>query len=161
MSAWSRGVTRGGGPSGFTLLEMIVVLVVMGLVLAFVVPSIGRGSGRHALAATARDVAAALRLARDRAIARNRPTRFIANGNAFGLNEDKDLRHAPRGIALTAFADGRKTLGEGGGAIDFFPDGSSTGGGIDVTNGAAHYAVVIDWITGDVSVQAQPATPRP
>jgi len=157
-SPGSRCVPSGFGHSGFTLIEMIVVLVIISLVLSLVVMNLGRSSGRYALAATAHDVAASLRLARDRAIARNEPTQFVADAGAFGPSGDRQFRHVPRGIALTAFGIDQADPGRHADAIRFFPDGSSTGGRIDLTDGAAHYAVYVAWINGNVSIQ--PAPPR-
>lgn len=158
--AGSREERGRDGQSGFTLIEMIVVLVIIALVLALVVPNIGRSTGRYAVAATAYDVAAAMRLARDRAIVESRPTRFLANADAFGPGGDRPLQHVPRGIALTVFGDDQGESGGRGDDIRFFPDGSSSGGRVDVTDGAAHYSVSVEWINGDVSIQSQRSAQR-
>jgi prepilin-type N-terminal cleavage/methylation domain-containing protein len=60
------------GTAGFTLIEMIVVLVVLGLALGLVMTRGPVHSRRLELDATARQVAGALRLARSRAIAEER-----------------------------------------------------------------------------------------
>jgi general secretion pathway protein H len=159
-SGGSRPAPGAFGQFGFTLLEMIVVLVIIGLVLSLIAPNFGRGSGRYAVAATAHDVAAALRLARDQAIARDRPTRFVAGADGFGANGDGHLRHVPRGITLVVSDAAQTDAGSDAGAIRFFPDGSSTGGGIDVTDGTARYAVIVNWLNGNVSIRPRPAAPR-
>jgi general secretion pathway protein H len=156
ISARSRSMPPGPPAPGFTLIEMIVVLAVIALVLTLAVPNLGRSPGTHALAATAHDVAAALRLARNRAITRNRPTRFLAMAGSFGAGDGNALQPVPRGIALEVSG------GDAGGRADdirFFPDGSSTGGRIDVTAGAARYAVLVDWINGNVSIEAGRTAP--
>lgn len=156
-SARSGEVPGGIGPLGFTLIEMIVVLVIIGLALALIMPNLGRGIGRYTLAATAHDVAAALRLARDQAITRNRPIQFFAEADTFGSGEDGQRRHVPRGITLTVF-DGMQThSGKHTDAVQFFPDGSSSGGTINLIAEAARYAVLVDWVNGNVSIQPQPA----
>jgi len=146
--------------SGFTLIEMMVVLAIIGLVLGLIVPNIGRGAGHYALVATARDIAATLRLTRERAISTNRPIRFVAATDTFGSSEDKKLRHVPWGIALTI--SDRVQLGSGNSTdrIQFFPDGSSSGGAVEVIDGAARYAVVVDWISGNVSIEPRSSTAR-
>jgi general secretion pathway protein H len=158
ISARSRSIPPGSRSPGFTLIEMIVVLAVIALVLAIAIPNLGRSPARPALAATAHDVAASLRLARNRAITRNRPTRFLATAGSFGAGDGNALQPVPRGIALEVSGggiDGRMD------DIRFFPDGSSTGGRIDVTAGAARYAVLVDWINGNVSIEAgRMAPPR-
>lgn len=158
--AESRRVPGGCCAAGFTLIEMIVVLAVIGLVLALVLPNLGHSSGRYALAATAHDVAATLRIARDRAIARNRPTRFVANASSFGSAEDHHLRQVPPGITLSIVGREQTVTRDRASGIRFFPDGSSTGGRIDLKAGTARYAVLVDWLNGDVSIEAQPAAPQ-
>lgn len=148
----------GDGEAGFTLLEMIVVLAIIGLALALVVPNIGQGPGRYAVASTARDIAGALRLARDRAITQDRTVQFIAEQSAFSVNGDGDLQRVPRGIALGVVGAEREEEPNGRtDTIRFFPDGSSSGGRIDVTGAAAHYSVSIEWLNGNVSIHANPA----
>ena len=53
---------------GFTLIEVLVVLVLLAALTAVAAPSIGRGFGAIELQTTARQVAATLRLARTRAV---------------------------------------------------------------------------------------------
>ncbi len=57
---------------GFTLIEVLVVLVLLAALTAVVAPSIGRGFGAIELQTTARQVAATLRLARARAVREQR-----------------------------------------------------------------------------------------
>ena len=59
---------RNGNTAGFTLLEMLVVLVLVGIITAVAVPVAGAGIQTLRLQSAARHVAAALRLARGRAI---------------------------------------------------------------------------------------------
>ena len=61
------------GAAGFTLMEILVVVVLLGLVLAIVVGAMPRRGGGVDLAGAAGDLAGALRLARARAIAFGRP----------------------------------------------------------------------------------------
>jgi general secretion pathway protein H len=53
---------------GFTLLEVLVVLVLLAAITAVVAPSLGRGIAILELQSTARHIAAALRLARSKAV---------------------------------------------------------------------------------------------
>ena len=57
---------------GFTLIEVLVVLVLMAALTAVVAPSIGRGLGAIELQTTARRIAATLRLARMKAVREQR-----------------------------------------------------------------------------------------
>lgn len=57
---------------GFTLIEVLVVLVLLAALTALVAPSVGRGFGAIELQTTARQVAATLRLARTRSVREQR-----------------------------------------------------------------------------------------
>lgn len=143
---------------GFTLLELTVALLIAALLLVMVVPS---GNHRYAsaeLRVSARDVAAALRLTRSRAIAANREAEFAL-----------DLAHAvyrpagaaapvplPNGTRIALFTAEEEMLSDTAGAIRFFPDGSSSGGGVALSRGGERYDVLVDWLTGGVSIHARP-----
>src|SRR4051794_19823168 len=78
---------------------------------------------------TARQIASGLRGARAAAIASNRPVDFLVDTEkgAFGYDRVSRLHGALR-LALFTTSDMR--AGNASGSIRFFPDGSSTGGGV-------------------------------
>lgn len=65
---------------GFTLLELIVTLAVLGIAIAVVTPAIGRGTDGLRTRAEVASFAATLRHARERAIATQRPFRVSIDG---------------------------------------------------------------------------------
>lgn len=138
---------------GFTLIEVLVVVAILGLSLALVV---GRGPLRSPtldVRAAAGQVASALRIARGQAIARNRTVPFVLDVAAGGYRVgDGPVQALPRGLRLRMTAVADQTAGERIGAISFLPDGSSTGGQVALAAGAARLAVGVDWLTGRVSV---------
>jgi general secretion pathway protein H len=67
---------------GFTLLELLVVLVIVGLTMGFVTVNMMQ-SERQALQNDAQRIALLLQLARDEAIVRNRPIAFEADGERY------------------------------------------------------------------------------
>jgi prepilin-type N-terminal cleavage/methylation domain-containing protein len=69
------GGGRGGRPPGFTLIELIVVLAVVAVAMAFVLPSVGRGTETLRLRSEAKRVAALVREARLQAVSQHRATR--------------------------------------------------------------------------------------
>lgn len=71
---------------GFTLLELLVVLVIVGIMLG-VVSFNAMPDARQALQGEAQRVALLLQLARDEAIVRNRPIAFEADGERFRFLE--------------------------------------------------------------------------
>lgn len=137
---------------GFTLLEMLVVVAILGLALALVANHGPRGNVALDLKGTAGTVSDTLRLARSRAIAVNRSVGVVFDIPAHALRVDgtppRFLSPAVE-LAVTATAD------EAAGslaAIRFAPDGSSSGGRVVLAEGGRHMQVGVDWLTGRVSV---------
>lgn len=81
--------------SGFTILELIVVVVIMGLALAIIIPSYGRFSESSSLEAEADKLASFLRLAGNLAVGAKTPVRLV-------FDSDKNVLRAyyvsPRGL---------------------------------------------------------------
>ena len=141
---------------GFTLLEMMIVLVILGLVAALVVM---RGPSRDPaldLRATAEAMAGGLRLARAQAISSGRPVSLMVDParHVWRIDTGTPTAIAPEvGVTVsTASATIPGTAPE----IGFAPDGSSTGGRIDLRAGERHLAVSADWLTGRISVTDAP-----
>jgi general secretion pathway protein H len=145
--------------AGFTLLELLVVLAILGLVAASM---IGRGppaQGGANARASAGALAALLREGRSRAIVENRPVGVlidVANRRA-GLEPMLD-RILPAGVRLTLVTARGELTPRGVGRIVFQSDGSSSGGRIDVEAAARRVSVGVDWLSGQVSL-AERRTP--
>ena len=76
---------------GFTLLELLVVLVIIGIMLGAVSFSTMQ-SNRQRLLTDVQRIAVLLQLAREEAIVRNRPTAFEANQNSYHFLVRNDNR---------------------------------------------------------------------
>lgn len=141
---------------GFTLIELLVVLAIASLLIAFVVPFGGGHADRAELARSVADMASALRITRSRAIHDDRPEALVvdvgqARYRGAGIAA---IGSFPAGTRLTLVTTEDEKENAALGLIRFFPDGSSTGGGITVVRGALRYDVVVDWLTGAVSVRS-------
>jgi general secretion pathway protein H len=138
---------------GFTLLELVVVLAIAALIIAAVLPVGGRRGGRE-LERAARDVAASLRLVRERAILANATTALTVDlEHGFYQGQGGRAAAFPRGaevrLATTADEEERPRIGR----IRFYPDGSASGGGVLLARDGERLAVLVDWLTGGVSVR--------
>jgi general secretion pathway protein H len=97
--------------------------------------------------AAAADVAGALRRARGRAIALDRPVLVVVDAARGSLSVDglPPVR-LPAGVGLSAAARD----------ISFAPDGSTSGGRVMLADGARRVLVGVDWLTGRVSIADAP-----
>ena len=139
---------------GFTLLELLVVLGINGLILAFVPGFVLRGQPDFDVEVAARAVANGLRETRSVALVENREQLFALDveERLFRTASMRAPVQMERGIELTFQTARSELLSESIGQIRFFPDGSSTGGRIGLTLDGRHAEVTVDWLTGLVAV---------
>jgi general secretion pathway protein H len=139
---------------GFTLLELMVVLVIGALAYTVILGVPLRGPSTADLKAAARTLAAGLRQAQTTAMATRRDATLVLDleSRQFEVSGVQGARELPRDIELKLFTDQKEAISEKKGAIRFYPDGSSTGGRITVASGERKFLVDVDWITGRVSI---------
>jgi general secretion pathway protein H len=139
---------------GFTLLELLVVLAIIGAVLALVSGFALRGQPGLDVDIAARAVADALRQARSHAVLQNRDQLFALDveERLFRIDGQRAPVQMDKDIELTFHSARSEVMSETIGQIRFFPDGSATGGRIGLTLDGRHVEVKVDWLTGLVSV---------
>ena len=133
---------QGSTRAGFTLIEMIVVLAVLGLVLTIVLQRGPTRSPSLDLRAASRSLTDALRQARGRAIATDRPV-LVTAGQARAALDRLGSRvtlelHSPPGEHA------------GNGTLRFDPDGGATAALIRLSEGDADVDIGIDWFSGQI-----------
>ena len=140
--------------TGFTLLEVILVLVIGVAAYALILTVPMRGSSSADLKAAARTLAAGLRHAQTMAMATRRDSALTVDveSREFTVAGDSSVRQLPKDLEIKLYTAQTEVTSERRGAIRFYPDGSSTGGRITVTSGERKYLVDVDWLTGRVSI---------
>jgi general secretion pathway protein H len=138
---------------GFTLIEVIVTLAILGFALVLVVGYKPPWSSGLGLKGTVSELASGLRLARSEAIASNRPVTFDLDltGHRYRIGAGAE-RRLPANLSIRLLTVVGESRGAGIGDIRFNPDGSSTGGRITIADDQRRIAVGVDWLTGRVSV---------
>jgi general secretion pathway protein H len=143
-------------PAGYTLVELLVVLLVLVVVSAIALPRLERALPALAAQRTARDLALLLQEAQRKALVRGRPLSVTIDPAARLVRgaDGEALALAPSlGVEVTTAAVAGSMAGPA--PISFFPDGTSTGGRIVLAYGARRTAVTVDWFSGRASVEPQ------
>jgi general secretion pathway protein H len=106
------------------------------------------------LRATARQLAAGLRLARSEAVSERRETFLVVDvaGKRFKIDREAREHALPSKVDLKLFTAQNDLVSENVGSIRFYPDGGSNGGRITVASGARKFDVDVDWLTGRVAI---------
>ena len=139
--------------AGFTLIEMIVVMAILGLIMVLVtVNGTAVSPATHARAAV-EAISGALRTARSEAVRGNRSVEVTID-----LSERSYRRGAgptetlPNDLSLALLTSRDELVAGAVGGIRFNPDGSSSGGRISIAGGSRMWWVGIDWLSGRVSI---------
>jgi general secretion pathway protein H len=138
--------------SGFTLIEMLAVIVLLAIGVTLTAVSLhGRSRGR--LQAAAQRVAAGLRDTRTRAMATGQPQWFTVDLRAHSFTvPGRSPRGLPADATLHATSAATADNQPGIARIGYFPDGSSSGGNITLSERNRSLRVDVDWLTGAVTV---------
>jgi general secretion pathway protein H len=143
------------GSRGFTLFELLLVMLLLGMLYGLAVPMLGAGSTGIDIKTASRQLAAGLRKARTLAVTERRETVLTldVDGRTFSLTGDPKTYALPKKLDLALFTAQSELVREKAGGIRFFPDGTSTGGRVTVSAGESKLWVDVDWVTGRVAIQ--------
>jgi len=153
-SPHSRRAGRATRARGFTLLEMLAVIVLVAVAMAAVGFSVTRGLDGARAAAASADLAAALRATRAQAIVQGQPQVFDVDVREHRWRDARGRSVAlPPGMRVDITSARADLPDDHTGRIRFFPDGSSTGGHIVLQRGQRQWRVDVAWLTGAVEVR--------
>jgi general secretion pathway protein H len=146
-------VTRKRAAAGFSIIEMVVVVVLIAAVVAIGASAMSRQLPGQRLRESARELAAQLRFTRAQAIASGKSQLFTldANTREWRAGDKRDGRLA-RDIQIVATGARNEAQREGVAAVRFFPEGAATGGRFLLSHGKAAWQVDVEWLTGEVRV---------
>ncbi len=138
---------------GFTLLEMLAVILLIGIAAAAVSISVSQGLASARVRAASSELAGALRATRAQAIVRGQEQSFDVDtrANTYRDVKQRDVR-LPKGLRVSITSAKEDQPNDHTGRIRFFPDGSSTGGRITLQSGKRQWHVNVSWLTGEVRV---------
>ena len=142
------------GQRGFTLVELLVVLVIAALALALVGTSISRSISGAEMRNAARKVAASLRYTRTQAILTKSEQVFLVDTEKRSFQAaNREAEQLPEGLNVELNTARSELTSEAAGGIRFYPDGGSTGGNVRLEANGRVYQVNVTWLTGEASLQ--------
>lgn len=139
---------------GFTLLEILVVLGLMGFLSAIVVPRVVSGNDYYTMGTNLRAVASALRATRALAIEAqdDKVLQFDIEKKTYKIDKQPEKAIDPE-IDLKVFTSEAEISADGRLAgIRFYGDGAASGGRVTLILGEDKRAVDIVWMTGQVNI---------
>jgi general secretion pathway protein H len=154
--------------AGFSLLEVVIVVLVISLTLAITYPVLNRGSASLHLRASGRDFLNLLRYAREKAITEqkgmmvmvDRSTRQVVMSDELGGSPHSLV--LPKGIRIQRYSLVGEEVVQGPLVIHFLPNGSSENAEIVLqAETGALLKVITDPITGGARIQIGSAENSP
>jgi general secretion pathway protein H len=147
-------VTRPRRVAGFTLLELLVVLVLMALITGMAIPLISAGTPGAQIKAASRELIAGLRQAREQAIVSRQPAALTIDVQTrrFQISGQPRAFQLPGKLQIGLYVAEVEDNGKLGSFI-FYPDGSSTGGRVTVSLDGQTNRIDVDWLTGVARLQ--------
>ena len=139
---------------GFTLIEILAVVALIALAMTLISVSVGSGLSGARVRAASKDLVAALRYTRGQAVVkREQQTLSIDVEQRRYRAPGKSWVELPKDMTMKLFTARSELEEEGVGRIRFFPDGSSTGGHVDLLHGEATWRIEVVWLTGDITLR--------
>lgn len=140
--------------AGFTLVEIMVVMVIIALIMGLVATSMSRSISAAEARAASRELVASLRYTRARAIIDKAEQVFMVDTeNRSYQAPGRDKVELPEGVDLTITTATSELVSDAVSGIRFFPDGGSTGGHIELTVNKREYRVNVAWLTGETQLE--------
>jgi general secretion pathway protein H len=139
---------------GFSLLELMAVMVLIAIAVTVASVSISNSLGSAKVQAASRDLVAALRYTRGQAIVKREQKTLDVDLEAMSYTvPGKEAVKFPDKIEVKLLTAQNELIHEKAGRIRFYPDGSSTGGHISIIAGTREWRVNVGWLTGEVDLE--------
>jgi general secretion pathway protein H len=144
----------GGATAGFTLLEVICVVAIIGMIAAILLPAIPTGTSQPRLKAYAVQIASLLTADRTAAIRRQATiaTDVDALGRSIHSGAGDRAIQLPADVQMAAALAARCNGRTSGSAIIFFASGMSCGGVVTIARAGVGYEIQVNWLTGGIEI---------
>lgn len=136
---------------GFSLLEMLVVIAIIGIVTSIAAIGLNVLQSRNSPSSLARDIASMLTAARFEAVSSGRPqtVRIDMRAKLIAKQPGSDQVRIPASFELKVTIGTEAATGAPDADVVFLPDGSSSGAEITVSDTKGQHVMVrTNWLTG-------------
>lgn len=139
---------------GFTMVELLVAIAIVGLLMAVTVPGSMRFYQSIQYRQAVRDVLTTLGQARHQAMDKGQAQNVGFDAERGQIQFYDEVVQLPKGFEMTV-TTASEVNQQNLGVIRFYPEGGSTGGDIDVTSPRGRgVRISVDWLMGSVSQEA-------
>jgi general secretion pathway protein H len=140
---------------GFTLVEVLAVLVVLVIVTGVAAASLSARRGGDVLQATAYELASRYRAARTAAIRHATSRTVVIDMARRQVSAGADIAplRIPDTVSVASQTSATEQRAAKSAGIRFLPNGASTGGKVRLETGRQAYEVRVNWLTGRVVVE--------
>jgi general secretion pathway protein H len=139
--------------AGFTLVELLVAIAIVGLVMTVSVPASVRFYESMQYRQAIRDVTTTLSSARYRAFNTGKSQDVLLNTETNVLRLGSETQQLPVKLDIVMHS-ARDVNRDTEGVIRFYPEGGSSGGEIDIVKpNRSGVKITVDWLVGRVSQQ--------
>ncbi len=147
---------------GFTLLEMIVVMLIIAMMASLLGTSVVGRMDSVKVATAARDLTAALRYTRSQAVLHRQEQYLELNleTKSYVAAGQKSVQ-LPESMELKLLTAQSEVSSDKVGRIRFFADGGSTGGRVTLISGGREWKVKVSWLTGEITMDDGRGERRP
>jgi general secretion pathway protein H len=147
-------MTAASAEDGFTLLETVCVVAIIGMLAAILLPEIPRSTSGPRLQAYALEIAALLKSDRTAALRRHAEivTKVDARSRSLRSGASGRVLRIPDDVVFDAVLPRLCNQRPAFSSISFFASGMSCGGSIALTRYGSGYEVRVNWLTGGIEV---------
>jgi general secretion pathway protein H len=147
--------------AGFTLIEMVCVMAIIGLLTAVLLPSFPRQTSRARLQSYAIQTAALLKADRNAAIRQQQEVTTLVNSAARSVRSGTtgEIIRVPDDVQFDALLPASCNSHPVFASVSFFGSGRSCGGVITLTHLDAGFEIRINWLTGRIDVVSRGRLP--
>jgi general secretion pathway protein H len=150
----TRSLAPPNGSRGFSLLELVIVLIIISLLALLVTPRLTKTISHMEVKSAAKKISAILRYCRSDAINKN----LISVMSADEGEENPIMRNSyllPKVIRMEKIEAGKTILENALPSFEFYPNGGANGGTAVVRGGEGRaYTLQVDFLTGGVKVES-------